>query len=457
MISMMHQFVNYLRFRGIEVSTSSLHNAIDALQWIDPLDKRQVYVALEACIVQNEDDRKRFRTAFDTFFQSSRSVSLEAQDVAFKMQVKEFINEVRKEGDYIGKIMSDYLDGEIVGFMANAGEEEDTYRPVYTDVTSGLGMSKEEVREKIKKRIQSLSDKAVDFANGSFHMHREKREELADYLRKLLEEAEELMDNKPAKDHSRNHLLPWEKQRSISSITFDKLSLEEIEKVKAEVERIAQKLKDALSRQKKRAQQGHIDIKNTIRASMKFGGIPFKVKKRKPNRKKGKIIAICDISMSMAYAAQFMLLMLYRLQKRFSKIRTFVFIRNTYEISHYFNMYPLETALQKAIKTHHIGMGQLTNYGYAFRSFLDGYSKIINKDTTILILGDALSNQTDPKVEALEEMSRKAARTIWLNPEEEKYWYSPTSSIRDYKPYCTQMVECATIDQLSEFAKKLVL
>ena len=93
----------------------------------------------------------------------------------------------------------------------------------------------------------------------------------------------------------------------------------------------------------------------------------------------------------------------------------------------------------------------------ALEAFERAGAKIINKDTTILILGDALSNQSDPKVETLEEMSRKAARTIWLNPEEEKYWYSPNSAIRDYKPYCTQMVECATIDQLSAFAKNLIL
>ncbi|MCP4754409.1 MAG: VWA containing CoxE family protein, partial [Proteobacteria bacterium] len=63
----------------------------------------------------------------------------------------------------------------------------------------------------------------------------------------------------------------------------------------------------------------------------------------------------------------------------------------------------------------------------------------------------------DPQVEYFREMTEKALRTIWLNPEEEEYWYSSGSVIMDYKPFCTQVVECATIDQLSEFARNLVL
>lgn len=78
-------------------------------------------------------------------------------------------------------------------------------------------------------------------------------------------------------------------------------------------------------------------------------------------------------------------------------------------------------------------------------------------NTNDRILGDALNNGVDPQVEYLKEMADKAARTIWLNPEEEKYWYSSGSAIRDYKPYCTQVVECATIEQLSDFARNLVL
>ncbi len=456
MVSLMLRFAGYMRFHGLNVSTSSLHNAISAMKWIDLLNKKQVYSALESCLILNMEERKTFKKVFVKFFEDKSLQELEQEEVAYKLQVQEFSSELRKDGDYIGRILADYLEGDVIGLLENLGDDR-TFRIVYDETASGLGMNKEKVRLDILKRINNLSDKAVDFAHTSFHLNRDKREALSEYLRQQLQDAADFIKNKTKKRKARDHLLPWEKQKTVSNISFDKLTIEEQEKVKQEVERIAQKLKDTLSRQKKRAKKGHLDVKNTIRNSMKFNGVPFNIKTRTPARKKGKIIALCDISMSVAYAAQFTLLLLYRLQNRFSKIRSFVFIRNAYEISDLFKKHSLETALKKAIKQHHIGMGQLTNYGATFKSFLKSYPNAITRDTTILILGDALNNGVDSQAEYLKQMSEKAARTIWLNPEEEKYWYSSGSAIKDYKPYCTQVVECATIEQLSDFARNLVL
>lgn len=456
MISMMLRFVNYLRYEGFSVSTSALNNAIASLEWVNPIKKEQFYAALEACLVQNIEEREKFTKLFKRFFEDKTPLEFEHEDASFRMQVADFTDKLRKEDDYIAQVIADYIEGDVLKLMENMGDQV-PYRQVLNDVASGSGMSKDKVRKEIIKRINLLVDTAEDFAAASFHMPKDKREALSDFLVQHLKEAAALMKQEPIKNHGRQKLMPWEKQRTISTISFDKLTLNEHEKVKGEVEKIAKKLKDALSRQKKRSSRGHIDIKNTIRSSMKYGGVPFSVKMKSPSRKKGKIVALCDISMSVAFAAQFMLLLLYRLQNRFSKIRSFVFIRNTYEISHFFTKHPLEVALQKAVQTHNIGMGQLTNYASAFRSFIENYPNVINKDTTLLILGDGLNNHNDPKTEYLQQMADKAARTIWLNPEEQEYWYSPSSAILDYEPICTQMVECASIDQLSEFAKNLIL
>lgn len=251
--------------------------------------------------------------------------------------------------------------------------------------------------------------------------------------------------------------MPWEKKRTLSSISFNQLTQQEIARVKEEVEKLAQKLNDALCAKRKKANRGHIDIKKTIRDSMRYGGIPFAIGKKNPAKKKGSVIAVCDISSSVSYAAQFMILLLYRLQNRFSKIRTFVFIRHSYEISRYFETYPMEKALLKATQDHNIGMGQPSNYGASFKSFFQTYESALTKDTTLLILGDGQNNFNDPMTEHFEKMAQKVERTIWLNPEEEKFWYSSSNSIRHYQPFCDQMIECATLEQLSEFTRNLML
>ena len=61
------------------------------------------------------------------------------------------------------------------------------------------------------------------------------------------------------------------------------------------------------------------------------------------------------------------------------------------------------------------------------------------------------------KEEFFKDITEKVARTIWLNPEEERYWYTQTNVTLKYKPYCDELVECATLDQLSTFVRNLVI
>ena len=456
MVSMMLRFATRLRHEGLVVSTSALHNAIQALQWIDLLNETQVYAALEACLVQDMAYRDKFASVFHKFFKEKSLLDLEDESAAFKLQLKEFTKNLRDQDDYVATVLADFIEGDVKQLLDNVGGD-DEFRVVYDQTASGVGMSKEKTRRDILKRISVLADSANDFASVSFHLPKEKREALSAHIREQLEAAAEMLKDKKPQRKSRDYLLPWEKQRAVSNISFDNLTPADQEKVKHEVERIAQRLNDTLSRQKRKARRGHLDIKNTIRHSMKFSGIPFAIKTRTPAKKKGKIVALCDISMSVSYAAQFMLLLLYRLQNRFTRIRSFVFIRNAFEISSLFERYEMETALEKAVRQHHIGMGQLTNYGKAFKSFLNTYSSALTKDTTLLVLGDALNNYIDPQVKDFKQLTEKVLRTYWLNPEPEKHWYSSGSAIMDYKPYCTQLVECATVEQLSDFAKNLVL
>lgn len=456
MISAMLQFSSFLRFKGLTVATSSLLNAIEATRFVNPLDRRQFYFALQACFVTKPDDRSKFAELFDRFFKDKTPLRFEQIESSVKLQIDEFVKRIREEGGTPDRILADYLEGDVTGLLELCGDESSVLSE-QDDEFRSLGRDREQDRKKVIRKVSALNDKIVDFTRASYHLSKENREVLGDYLRSKLQAAADLMEEKSGKRSIHGYLMPWEKQRTVSTISFDKLTFKEHEKIKDAVEKLAQKLKDALTRQKKKARRGHIDIKGTIRSSMRFGGIPFDIRRRVPSRKKGKIVAICDISMSVAYAAHLMLLLLYRLQDRFTRIRSFIFVRSTYEISHYFREHSLEKALEKAVRQHHIGLGQLTNYGIAFKTFLDNYSSSLTRDATLIVLGDGQNNQNDPKAEYLKRMSEKVARTIWLNPEEEKYWYTRTNVTLKYKPYCDELVECATLDQLSDFVRNLVI
>jgi uncharacterized protein with von Willebrand factor type A (vWA) domain len=456
-MSMMLQFTSFLRFKGLAVATSSVLNSISALQLVNMMDKDQVFYALQGCLIQKPEDRSKFKEFFYRFFEDKTPIEYETLDSLTRLEVEEFAKMLRKENDRVHDVLADYLEGDINGLMETVSPFETVvYGEGNTEVE---GMNELSIwnQKKLAQKMAGLTDKIQDFTAAQYHMTREKREELNQYLRDHLEEVADILQKNTLKKPTQGHLMPWEKQRTISTIAFDKLTIKEHEKIKDDVEKLAQKFKDALTQQKKRSRKGQLDIKNTLRSSMKFGGIPFDIRRKVPARKKGKIVVFCDISMSVAYAAHLMLQFIYRLQDRFSRIRSFIFIRNAYEISHFFKEHSMEVALEKAVKEHHIGLGQLTNYGQAFKSFTDNYSSSLTKDSTLIVLGDGQNNQNDPKEEFFKDITEKVARTIWLNPEEERYWYTQTNVTLKYKPYCDELVECATLDQLSTFVRNLVI
>ncbi len=461
MIFLVREFCNALKQEGLMVPTPSLNFALEAVSHIDPLSPLQFRSALEAALVQRAAERELFEQVFHRFFIEQQPLVYATENQLFKANLKDFTQEIKKEGTAVNHILADYLEGDARALLEELyieGVEPDQPVPLeeFKEQKKAASKLNSRKREQLRNRVKVLIELAEDFSARSFHLQREKREKLADYLRQRLLEALEMLE-KQSQPKGRRNLMPWEKKRTLSTLSFAQLTEREAQRVKEEVEVLAHKLQDSLSRKRRKANQGHMDIKKTLREATPYGGIPFQLHWKKPAKTKGKIVALCDISSSVSYAAQFMVLLLYKLQNRFSKIRTFVFVRQSYEITRFFESYPLEQAMLRALKEYKIGMGQPSNYGLSFQSFRAKWEQILTPDTTLLILGDGQNNFNEPQVEHFEALTKKAARTIWLNPEEEKFWYSASNSIRHYQPFCDELVECATLDQLTEFTRSLVL
>ena len=98
-----------------------------------------------------------------------------------------------------------------------------------------------------------------------------------------------------------------------------------------------------------------------------------------------------------------------------------------------------------------------TDYGLTFREFQTQHMDVLNKKTTLIIIGDGRSNYANPEAGILDEMREKCRRLIWLNPETEMFWYSGDSEMRTYEGLCDEVRPCANLNQLTEFIRELVL
>jgi len=234
------------------------------------------------------------------------------------------------------------------------------------------------------------------------------------------------------------------------------LTADEVAQMKSVVARLARKIKDALALRQRQEEKGRLDSRRTVRKSLQYGGIPMELKFRRRHREKPKLITICDVSDSVRNASRFMLQLVWSLQECFSRVRSYVFVSEIAEVTQAFNTYPVEKAIEWALRSSPVDYHCRSDFGYAFSRFCRTELESLDRKTTILILGDARNNYNDPQPWAMKHMRERVKGIIWLNPEGQWGWGIGDSVMPLYAPHCHVVSECRTIGQLAQVVDNLV-
>ena len=114
--------------------------------------------------------------------------------------------------------------------------------------------------------------------------------------------------------------------------SFDSLSETEMDVLREQVRRLAARLRSRAALRQKRGKQGKLDAKSTIRANLRYGGVPLELKLRK-KRQKPKLVIFLDVSTSMRPVAEFFLRLLYELQDQVQRTHSFAFIDHLEDVT----------------------------------------------------------------------------------------------------------------------------
>src|SRR5918994_1570927 len=233
-------------------------------------------------------------------------------------------------------------------------------------------------------------------------------------------------------------------------------SASEQREMEAAIRRISRRIQGAKTRRLKEDRTGRISVPHTLRHNIRYEGIPFDPVLRKRREGKPRVALLCDVSLSTRNLARFWLHMVYQMQSLFSKVRTFVFVAETVEVTQLLEEHSMNRAVEEIFSGRILDADVNSDFGKAAEQFKDRYLPTINHRTTVVILGHGRNNGKHHNAEALEEITQHARQTIWITPEPRWGWTLGSCDMPLYEKVCDRVEVVRTVDQLAGVAEELV-
>jgi uncharacterized protein with von Willebrand factor type A (vWA) domain len=461
MVNLVLKFVSLSRAAGLRISTSEVLDCLHQLKLVDISDEPQFEAVLRANFAKSRREQFHFERVYNLFFHELRQEAGIAHADPLANQIQNTLQTLTSEldGNEAQQAVLDFLGGDPLPFL----EQLQQYL-VGGNGENGSGMGSN-LRPMIQRlelmlQINAAEDQLLQyFSDQRDQMPWETRRDLKELFDARLESARRLLTKQRRPfDESADKITSYKQYLDrLGEIHFASLTKKEVEGMREAIDQLVRRLKDTVSRRDALKKKGVLDVKKTLRHAAGYQGIPVELFFRNRPPRKAKIVTLCDVSGSVWSAARFMLNMLYSLQECFTQVRSFVFVAGLDEVTKIFEDFEINQAINKVLKEANIEYNAATDYGLTFRQFKKNHMDVLNKKTTLIIIGDGRSNYGNPEDHILDEMRERCRRVIWLNPETQSFWYTGDSEMRLYQACCSEVRPCQNLNQLLDFIKSLVL
>ncbi|NUR08619.1 MAG: VWA domain-containing protein [Nocardioidaceae bacterium] len=489
MESALHRFVRLLRLHGMRVSVAEALDAMHAAAQPSVLAEREVLrAALTVTLVKDRRDRETFDRVFDRFFGLRPVVegddaghSHAHDDLSDEGDLESFTlsdspGDDPQQGHSHGKPddLRDYFDPEDMAQQYNLHQEANKLdMSALTDeivLSDDTGTSQERAaRVQISTNRMHNPGRPGDLtASPGLEVDAELSvaEEMAllDWLSETLPEDDELVREpdqlqalrkalapllKGLPERLREHLqrlLATEKEietRELAAARAETLGEQERADLEEALRRLLRSLHGAPRPRRSIASRGVVDGRRTMRANMKYDGVPFRPVTVSKVEDRPRLLVLCDVSLSVRSTARFTLHLVHSLQSVAAQVRSFAFVKDLVEITDLFAEHRIEDALSLVLAGLPAG-GLLdvdadSDYGTAFEQFLEQYGSAVTRRTTLLVLGDGRGNGNDPRLPVFEELTRRARQTVWLTPEPTYSWGLGRCDLPAYAERCDRV------------------
>lgn len=445
----MIRFITALRAGGVRVSLAESADAFNAVDLVGVQERDLFRLGLRSTLVKDASALPVFDELFPLFFDQADAPPM--MDLTQEMSPEEaqmLAQAMRQFNEQLRKMMERLLRGEQLsqeemerlGQMVGLNRMDDMRYKDWMTQRMMRALKFDEVQKALKEMMDLLAQMG---------MNKQRMEQLRELLKgnqqAMQEQVNRFAGQKIAENMSEER--PDGSADDLMDRPFAALSDREMDKLRKEVRRLANRLRSRIALRQKRAKTGQLDAKGTIRASLKHGGVPFEIHHR-DHRLKPKLVVICDISTSMRHCSELMLSLVHALQDLVTKSHSFAFIDHLEFITPDFEGREANEAIQQVLVRMPPGYYS-TDLGFALEGFAHDYLDTVDGRTTFIMVGDGRNNHNNPRLEIFQQLARRARRTIWINPEPPMMWGSGDSDMLKYAPLCSSVVVASTLNELS--------
>ena len=444
------RFIAALRAGGVRVSLAESADAFRAVDDLGVQDRDAFRLSLRATLVKDAPSLPTFEELFPLFFDQADAPPMQdlTQDMS-EEEARQLAEALRQFSEQIRQMMEKLLRGEQLsqdelqqlGQMTGLNRTTDLRYKEWMARRMMRALRFDEVRDALRQLMQLLAQMG---------MSKERLEQMRGLLKANQQSLQEQVNQYAGQRIADNMAdqRPDEGVDQLMDTPFGALSDRDMDRLRKEVAKLANRLRSRIALRQKRAKTGQLDAKATIRANLKHGGVPVEIKHR-DHRLKPKLVVICDISTSMRPCSELMLSLVYSLQDLVTKTHAFAFIDHLEYISPDFVGRQAKDAINEVLIRMPPGHYS-TDLGYSLEGLARAHLDAIDPPTTFIMVGDARNNYNDPRLEIFQNMARRARRTIWINPEPPMLWGSGDSDMLKYAPLCDNVVVAATLGELTD-------
>ncbi|MFK4505891.1 VWA domain-containing protein [Bradyrhizobium daqingense] len=453
----LHRFFRAARGAGVHVSPAESIDAMRAVKQVGFSDRAILRDALLLTLAKSQDEKLALGDCFDLFFSQPepRQDQPETENDAAS-------DEDSRDGEQSSAgATSDAGDGrpsQELGPLAQMLLSQDRNALAAAIASASGAASLSDIRYSTQRGI--FSSRILD-AMGLQRLRDDLEEltatnpSLAERLRAALDALREAVRDTVSQGLALYAREEAENLRNeiLRNAPLARIERRQVAEMRALIRQIARRLRERYSKPRKRQRRGHLDVRRTLRRNAAWGGVPFLTAWKRKHRDRPRIVALCDVSGSVAQVSDFFLLLIHSLHEVVDDVRSFAFSSHLIEVSETLEKNSPEEAMAEIMSK--VGFGS-SDYGSSLVDFEKDFMSTLTPQTTVIVLGDARSNNLDPRADILRRISERSKRLVWLNPEGRLAWGFGDSEMPRYATFCSVVRQCATAQQLERAVSDIV-